>query len=90
MSTKKIIHNIIEGTTLTIVDAGCAGGIDPFFNRLSDIKGIKAYGFEPSKKEFLKLSKLSKIFGSDANQNLSNLILLGLSNGISRKLDGLS
>ena len=72
MNLKKKFKFFEKNEVITIVDAGCAGGIDQFFKELFNLSNVKLYGFEPNKEEF---SKLSNNKNSNFNKVYSNIAL---------------
>ena len=59
--TSQLIKKLSKNLTFTCVDVGCAGGFDPFLDRLPNQDLIKFYGYEPNKNEFEKLKKLKNL-----------------------------
>lgn len=55
------INKLSKNLNFTCVDVGCAGGFDPFLERLPNQNLIKFYGYEPNKNEFEKLKKLKNL-----------------------------
>lgn len=49
------LRQVLAGSSMTVVDAGCAGGIDPVFLPLVDGKLAIGIGFEANPDEFRKL-----------------------------------
>jgi FkbM family methyltransferase len=58
------LDKVLRANPMTVVDAGCAGGIDPMFSDLAKQGYADNIGFEANPKEFEKLSHVQSSPGS--------------------------
>ena len=66
-----LLKKYLKKNKITIIDLGCAGGIDPIFSTLIKEEYAKAFGFDGNKNEIKKLIKNTK---SDDTTYINNLI----------------
>ncbi|MEW6593817.1 MAG: FkbM family methyltransferase [Thermodesulfobacteriota bacterium] len=68
------LHRMLRENPMAVVDAGCAGGIDPIFNDLARQGYADNFGFEASPKEYEKLAAMAK--DPAVRMTIHNLALL--------------
>ena len=73
------LDKVFRANPMTVVDAGCAGGIDPMFSDLAKQGYADNIGFEANPKEF---EKLSHVQSSPGSRTVINNMALGDRDGV--------